>query len=219
MDSRVSRNDCIPVVSDGLEQLALEEIARRVRLNTPPRVLDMPCGEGSRAVAMARLGADVLAVDVPPLEGSVRGRALVAGVADHVRFFSTLKIGVALLEALPEGVFDLVFCHYGIHPLPYGEAAQTLRGLLKRLRIGGKLFVSAYGLHSDLGEAYADADKPVAERYCRLTPARARSYNLPGSVCLYTERDLVNLLIHIGGGVLRTFTSTHGAVKGIAVRI
>jgi SAM-dependent methyltransferase len=215
MDSGFFSGAHVPVVADELEQLALEEIARRVRLDTAPRVLDLPCGKGRRTVEMAKLGAEVLAAGDASLKNGVQGLALAAAVADKVRFH-TVKLGHG---PLPGAAFDLVFCHHGINFLPYEKAAQTLRHLLKSLHIGGKLFVSAYGLHSALSEGYEDADKPVAERFCRLAPAEAKCYGIEGPVCLYTERNLVTLLIEIGSGVLRTFTSTHGTVKGIAVRI
>lgn len=208
-------NTFVPVVSDELEQLILQEIAKRARANAASEVLDLPCGDGRHAVAMANLGARVLTADTAAREGGVRGRALATAVADLVDF-----VPVELGDGkLPSGPFDLVFCHHGIHRLSYAEARQVVRGLLKSLRIGGKLFLSAYGLHSALGEAYEHYEEPVEHRYARLSPALARCYNIDGPVCLYTERNLVTLLLEAGGTVLKTFTTTHGTVKGVAVRL
>ncbi len=208
-------NNFVPVVSDELEQLILQEIARRSRANATSEVLDLPCGDGHQAVAMAKLGARVLAADQISRETAVRGRALAASVHDLVDF-TAAQLGDG---QLPAGPFDLVFCHHGIHRLPYPEARKVVRGLLRTLRIGGKLFISAYGLHSALGEGYEHGDRPVEERHARLTPALARCYNIPEPVCLYTERNLVTLLFEAGGSVLKTFTTTHGTVKGVAVRL
>lgn len=214
MDQHFNSN-FVPVVSDELEQLILQEIARRGRANATSEVLDLPCGEGHHAVAMAKLGARVLAADQISREASVRGRALASSVSELVDF-NAAELGDG---PLPPGPFDLVFCHHGIHRLAYPEARRVVRGLLKSLRIGGKLFISAYGLHSALGEGYDDAEKPVEERYSRLAPTLARAYNIPEPVCLYTERNLVTLLFEAGGSVLKTFTTTHGTVKGVAVRL
>ncbi|MCX8145280.1 MAG: class I SAM-dependent methyltransferase [Azovibrio sp.] len=208
-------NNFVPVVSDELLQLILQEIARRSRANARSDVLDLPCGDGRQAVAMAKLGARVLAADVGGCENSVRGRALAAAVHDLVDF-TVAELGDL---SLPAGPFDLVFCHHGIDRLPYVEARRVVRGLLRSLRIGGKLFISAYGLHSALGEDYPDADKPVEARHAPLAPALARCYNILEPVCLYTERNLVTLLFEAGGSVLKTFTTTHGTVKGVAVRV
>jgi SAM-dependent methyltransferase len=215
MDSGFFSSAHVPIVDDELEQLVLKEIARRARLDASPRVLDLPCGKGRRAVEMAKLGAHVLAAGEPGLKNSVQNNILEGKFTDQVRFCA-VRLGH---DPLPEGPFDLVFCHHGINFLPYEKAARVLRELLKSLQIGGKLFVSAYGLHSALSEGYADGEKPVAERFCPLAASQGECYGIKAPVCLYTERNLVTLLIEIGSGVLRTFTSTHGTVKGVAVRI
>ncbi|MDR1890281.1 MAG: class I SAM-dependent methyltransferase [Zoogloeaceae bacterium] len=209
------QRNCVPQVADELEQLVLREIAMRVRNYTQPYVLDLRCGEGRHSVTMASLGARVLAVDAPKQEAHVRNRAQASGCADNVDFAPLAEIP----EELPEGPFDLVFWHHGIHALPYPKARQVLRRVVKSMRTGGKLFLSAYGLHSALGEGYADADAPIEERFSALNPAIAKSYNIQGPVCLYSERNLVTLLFESGGSVLRSFTTTHGTVKAVAVRM
>ncbi|MDR0735996.1 MAG: class I SAM-dependent methyltransferase [Zoogloeaceae bacterium] len=208
-------NNSVPQVADELEQLVLREIALRARSNMPTCVLDLRCGEGRHSVSMAELGARVLAADAPELSGPVKNRALAAGVGGSIRFAPIKK----LPEDLPQGPFDLAFCHHGISCLPYAAARQTLHAALKSLRIGGKLFISAYGLHSTLGENYAGVNMPIEQRFCKLTPTLARNYNIQDPVCLYSERNLVTLLFEIGGSVLRSFTTTHGTVKAVAVRV
>jgi SAM-dependent methyltransferase len=212
--TQTGQGACAPQVVDELEQLMLREIAMRVRGDTTPYVLDMRCGEGRHAVTMASLGARVLAADAPEQETHVRNRALASGCADRVDF-----LPLDIPDGLPEGPFDLIFCHHGIHRLPYPKARQVLRHLVKSMRVGGKLFISAYGLHSALGEGYADAEAPIEERFSELAPAIAKRYNIKGPVCLYSERNLVTLLFEAGGSVLRSFTTTHGAIKSVAVRV
>ncbi|MDR3159547.1 MAG: class I SAM-dependent methyltransferase [Zoogloeaceae bacterium] len=204
-----------PQVADELEQLVLREITLRARSNMPTCVLDLHCGEGRHSVNMAELGARVLAADAPELSNPVRNRALAAGMGESIQF-APIK---SLPGDLPQGAFDLAFCHHGISCLPYAAARQTLYAVLKSLRIGGKLFISAYGLHSALGENYADASAPIEQRFCKLMSALAKSYNIPEPVCLYSERNLVTLLFEIGGSVLRSFTTTHGTVKAVAVKL
>ncbi|GHT90800.1 hypothetical protein FACS1894101_3550 [Betaproteobacteria bacterium] len=206
----------IPQVSDELEQLIQREIVMRARNAEEPYVLDLRCGEGQHSVTMAGLGARVLAVDDPKQEAHVRNRAEAAGYADRITFTPMLETP----ENSPlEGPFDLVFWHHGIYRLPYPKARQALRRVIKSLRIGGKLYLSAYGLHSALGEGYADAEAPIEERFSELAPAIAKSYSIKGPVCLYSERNLVTLLFEAGGSVLRSFTTTHGTIKAVAVRM
>ncbi|MDR0529722.1 MAG: class I SAM-dependent methyltransferase [Zoogloeaceae bacterium] len=219
MDSHCKR-ECVPTVDDELEQLILREIALRKRHGDTPRVLDLHCEEGRRASAMAVLGAQVLAVDTADRQASVLERAKKENVSDAVEFRALNEDKKETrLGCLKNELFEFVFCHHGIHRLPYAEAKETLRQILKTLHIGGKLYISAYGLHSALAEGYADTDKRVEERFSPLTTALAKNYGLRGSVCLYTERNLVNLLFEAGSSVLRSFTTTHGTVKAVAVRI
>ncbi|MDR2165329.1 MAG: class I SAM-dependent methyltransferase [Zoogloeaceae bacterium] len=218
MDSGLTNHAGTLFVTDGLERLILDEIVMRVRVNALPLILDIPCGDGRRVMEMARLGASVLAADVVGQSAVVTGRALASKVNDRVHFLPC-RLGRDPLPVDAGTQLDLVFCHYGLSFLPFPEARRVLTGLLKSLRIGGKLFVAVHGLHSALGEGYRDQDQPIETRFCPLAPAAAECYGIREKVCLYSERNLLSLLIEIGGGVLRTFTSTHGAVKGVAVRV
>ncbi|MDR2678098.1 MAG: class I SAM-dependent methyltransferase [Zoogloeaceae bacterium] len=218
MDSDVIRHAQTPPVTDGLEQLILREISTRRRANMPSLVLDFPCGDGLRAVEMARAGATVLAADAENLADQVAGNALAGNVREQVNFVPC-RLGLDPLPIKANQPLDLVFCHYGLSFMPYAETCKILLALLKSLRIGGKLFVSMHGLHSALGEDYRDHDAAIESRFCTLSPAVAKCYGIRKKICLYSERDLMRLLITTGGGVLHTFTSTHGAVKGVTVRI
>ena len=213
--SKSSESNCVPQVNDALEQLILREIVMRVRNHEEPYVLDFRCGEGQHSVTMASLGARVLATDEAKQEAHIRNQAQASGCADRVAFAPLTEV----TENSLEGPFDLVFCYHGIYQQPYPKARQTLRRVIKSLRVGGKLYLSAYGLHSALGEGYPDADAPIEERFSELSPAIARRYNIKGPVCLYTERNLVTLLFESGGSVLRSFTTTHGTIKAVAVRM
>lgn len=96
---------------------------------------------------------------------------------------------------------------------------EKIRQLMKKLRIGGKLYISILGLHSELGEGYAGREQSIYERFARLAPPLADKYGIAEPVCLYSERDLFLLLLESGASVLRTLTTTWGNVKGVAVRV
>ncbi len=72
----------------------------------PQRVLDVACGEGTFAVAMARLGATVCAVDASPrMVELARRRAQDEGVA--------IEVSLSDMRSLPfSEEFDLVTCWY-----------------------------------------------------------------------------------------------------------
>ncbi len=203
--------------TDELERLSLEEVVRRARFGASPACFIIPAGRGSLACDMARLGATVVAADQADCEQDIVGRALAGGFRDEIRF--TEAAFENFPDTLPDQPFDIIFCRRGLSNLPYYEAAKLIRHLLSKLKIGGKLYLSLLGKHSELGDGYPDSDKFVAERFAQLNPALAKKYGITNPLCLYSERDLFILLLEAGGSVLRTFTSTHGNVKGVAVRV
>lgn len=121
--------------------------------------------------------------------------------------------------ALPGEPFDLILCQRTLSRLRYTEARHAVRTLLRRLRIGGHLYLSLYGIHSELGDHYPDSGKFVEERYALLPADLAERYGLRGPVCLYSERNLFSLLFEAGAGIVHTSTSPAGNVRGIATRI
>jgi SAM-dependent methyltransferase len=199
-----------------LELMALEEVNRRAGMQAKVQVLEVPCGNGRFSVLLAQAGATVTASDADTVREEVAGRALAAGVADQVMVYPQ---ALAQLAEIPGNGFDLVYCRYGLHCFRYAEARELVRQMLARLKIGGKIYLSAYGLYSHFGDAYPAADALLHARFAPLEPAVAARYGVTGPVCLYTERNLVNLLFEAGAGVLRTFTTTHGTVKAVGVRL
>ncbi len=203
--------------TDELERLVFEEIVKRRRFGNTVRALVVPAGTGDLAIAMAKLDCKVTAADAAEVEGSVRGRILAAGLKDAIHFMPCDL--PSMTDPFPGEPFDIIVCRRGLCSMPYDKARRLVRHLLLQLKIGGKLYVSILGLHSELGDDYPGRDQPLEGRFCPLAPAMADKYDIRRSVCLYSERNLFSLLLEAGGSVLRTFTSTHGNVKGVAVRV
>ena len=156
-------------------------------------------------------------VDEESRRQDIEGRILAAGLRDEIHFT------VGSLTELPENLcgepFDIIVIRRGLCGMRYGEARQVVRQLMRRLKIGGKLYLSILGLHSELSEAYAGSEAPIDQRFAELAPAMISKYGIRGPVCLYSERNLFMLLLEAGASVLRTLTTTYGNVKGIAVRV
>lgn len=123
------------------------------------------------------------------------------------------------LGALPEAPFDVIVGQLALHSLPYKDAQDALRQLLHMLKIGGKIYLSAYGLHSTLGDHYPDSGKLVKDRFAELPASIAEHYDLHGPICLYSERNLITLLFESGASVLHSATGALGNVRAVAVRI
>lgn len=203
---------------DELDHLAVLDIQKRIRAGDQPNALIADCGDGVLALRLARDGARVVAIDGDHDGATLLAAARVLDVADSFRFLQW-QAGCGNTTPLPGGPFDLVAHHRSLSLRPYAHAVLLVRELLLNTRFGGRLYLSAYGLHSELGDDYPDAIKTVRERFTPLAPDTAHRYGIDDPVCLYSERDLFLLLFEAGASVLRTFTTTHGNVKAIGVRV
>lgn len=205
---------------DELDQLALLEAGKRTRANGSVSVLQVDCGDALLGLRLARGGANVLAVDSRPATGKqLKDAASSMGSSQNLRFQVWSSAHCLDTTPLPGSPFDIVACPHSLSQQPYTHALTLLRRLALMTKIGGKLFISAYGLHSDLGDDYPAADERVRERFSALSPIMADKYGIDHPVCLYTERDLFLLVFEAGLSVVKTFTTTHGNVKAVAVRV
>ncbi len=202
---------------DELERYALEECVKRQRIDHRVSVLVISDKRCEMAPKFAHLGANVLIADLPEYSQEIEGRILASGLRDQIAYQPTTL--QALPEELPGEPFDIIVIRRGVCGLPYQEAREIIRCLKLRLRIGGKLYISVLGLHSELGQGYDGADCPIDRRFAELSPTLGEKYGIRQPVCLYSERNLFMLLLEAGTSVLLTLTTTYGNVKGIAVRV
>jgi SAM-dependent methyltransferase len=123
------------------------------------RVLDIGCGAGRNALPMARLGCEVLGLDLswPMLEAARRLTRTEASPG-------TAHLALAPMDALPvrTGAFDLVVAH-GIWNLAQSSAEfrRAVQEAARAARPGAPLFVFTFSRHTLPPEA-----RPVSgERY------------------------------------------------------
>jgi ubiquinone/menaquinone biosynthesis C-methylase UbiE len=103
-----------------------EALVRRFGITRGLQVLDLGCGDGTTALPEARLGADVLGVDIARnLVEAGNARARAEGLTNCV-----FREGDATnLEALSDGTFDLVVSIFGamFAPRPFDVAKEMVR--------------------------------------------------------------------------------------------
>ena len=111
-----------------------EELVQKLSVTKGMKVLDLGCGDGTTALPEARLGADVLGVDIAAnLVEAGNGRAKRAGLAN-----CKFQEGDATdLRDLKDGAFDLVVSIFGamFAPKPFDVA----KGMTRVTRLGGRI--------------------------------------------------------------------------------
>jgi hypothetical protein len=174
--------------------------------------IDLGCGAGVQGLRFAALGFETVLIDTLPHERTVLGAAEIDRVLP-IRYLRTDARGLRE-DDLPARV-ALAYSQRFIHHLAFGEAVALLRVVRARMPAGARLFLSASGLASELGEGYRDASRPLSARYAALTPAMRAKHHIEGPVCLYSRDDLASLARAAGFQVERVALSEFGNVKGV----
>jgi demethylmenaquinone methyltransferase/2-methoxy-6-polyprenyl-1,4-benzoquinol methylase len=129
------------VQSFGLHRLWKRKLFRLSGAQPGQRALDVCCGTGDIALALARAGAEVTGVDFsgPMLE--------VAAARSRDRSQSGVKVkwmqGDAMSLPFPDNSFDVVSVGYGLRNLADWEAG--LREMVRVARPGGRVLVLDFG--------------------------------------------------------------------------
>lgn len=103
-----------------------EAVVQSLGLKPPLRVLDLGCGDGTTAIPLARLGADVVGIDIAAnLVAAGNQRAAQAGLT-RLKF----QEGDACnLQGVPDHTFDLTISIFGamFAPKPFDVAKEMVR--------------------------------------------------------------------------------------------
>jgi demethylmenaquinone methyltransferase/2-methoxy-6-polyprenyl-1,4-benzoquinol methylase len=126
------------VQSLGLHRLWKRRLVPLAGLEPGRRALDLCCGTGDVAFALARTGAIVTGLDFSPAMLAV-ARERARREAGRVEFLE----GDALNLPFPDASFDAVTISYGLRNLADFEAA--LAGMRRVLRPGGRLLILDFG--------------------------------------------------------------------------
>lgn len=197
--------------ADDLDLMAIEHAKSR----TSTFALDIACGAGGQAIRLAQEGAVVLATDIMDMTAVIQSAS--AGVPGRVTF---AKLDMRNLENLHiELPADIIICQRAIHYIPFADAVEVIAGMRELLATDGRLYLSASGIHSELGNGYEGRDEPLATRYAELAAEMRDRHGIHGPVCLYSEDDLVRLLESAGLVPEQVFSSKFGNIKAVAKHV
>jgi SAM-dependent methyltransferase len=111
-----------------------EALVRSIGIERGMKVLDLGCGDGTTAVPSARLGADVLGVDIARNLVEAGNRRAAAEGLGNLRF---VEGDACNLSSLENGAFDCVVSIFGAMFAP--KPADVAREMVRVTRKGGRI--------------------------------------------------------------------------------
>ena len=144
------------LVKDPYHTLEYETTLHFLREYLPPRglLLDAGGGPGRYTIELAKLGHDVILLDLTPKHLDIARREIRrAGVEDKVRGIH--RGSIQDLSRFESSTFDGVLCLGATlsHVVNRGERGKALRELVRVAKRGAPVFVSVVGRYSPLMEA------------------------------------------------------------------
>lgn len=203
--------------ADDLDLMAVAHVQAVLPLR-PVFALDVGCGHGGQAARLARAGARVLAIDSEDYGPHVAESMQREGV-DYGFEFQRLSVenGPTLepFWILP----DVIVCQRMIHYLRHAAAQRALAWFWNIANEDARLFISASGMDSELGDGYEGRNVPMESRLARLATTMAEKHSIYPPVCLYRQAELEALVAGAGWLVDKAFLSPFGNVKVVARKV
>lgn len=198
--------------ADDLDLMALAYVKERSQAGVQTFAVDVGCGEGGQSIRLAQEGARVLAVDL--IDGrAVLGKAGALSLGNKVDF---LRCDMRDLRVSNVKNAHLISCQRAIHYLDFSEALCVVAHLRHMLVPSGRLYISASGMASELGDGYAGRHRALEVRHAELAQPMREKHGIHAPVCLYTEADFRHLLRLAGFASVNVFSSPFGNVKAVA---
>jgi len=193
---------------DDLDRAALEYALNREEM----AAIDIGCGLGHQGIRFAMLGLSTTLVDIMDIEDRIQAVSDLLFLEDKLEF---LCIDARNLESINlADDLGLVFSQRFVHYLQYEEAKSVLSTIAEAMD-QGRIYISASGLKTELGEGYPDADTPLQDRFAELEPSMAKKHEIEKPVCLYTSDNMCTLLEEAGFDIIDIYTSSFGNIKAV----
>ena len=171
------------------------------------RVLDVGCGPGRHAHALARRGIEVVGVDLSP-----RFVQLARAAAPPGATFECLDARRMTYECAFDAALSLCQGAFGLVP---GEDAEVLAGIARALRPGGRLALSAFSSYFAVrfleeGETF-DAGAGVNHERTRVRNESGEEAEFDLSTSCFTPRELRLLAERAGLTPVEVWSVSPGA--------
>lgn len=175
--------------------------------------VDLGCGLGSQGVRFSLLGMDTTLIDIHDISDRVDLLSDLFSLGDLQ--FTQTDARELQDDDFPNGI-SLLHSQRFIHYLTFEEARDLCTLLADRMTPSGRVFISASGLYSELGDGYPDRNVALEDRYSKLTPTMAERHDIRDPVCLYAKEDMERLLSESGFQMREFLPSDFGNIKAIA---
>jgi SAM-dependent methyltransferase len=204
---------------DELDRLSIERVGELILQGYPVRTLDLGCGRGAQSKRLLEAGADLsVAVDKANFKPEFLSSA--KQYAEKASFYeldlNCKDFNQKLVKCSENDKFDIIIFQRTLHYLTYAHATVLMKQIQGLLTKNGRLYISASGLFSELGNDYAGKTLPIAERFSPLSETMAVKHGIQPSVCLYRTEELANLCQESGLSILMAQESEFGNIKIIA---
>ncbi len=195
---------------DDLDKRVLADVRERVDRGEEVSVLDIGCGQGGLALALAAAGTRVRALDIDDYAEVIQAQS---AKTDTKIDFIQADIRDWLTTNTVE--FDLVVLQRVLHYLPYEDA----RTVLEKLRLqSDTLYVSVTGTTTAIASHYDALRLPLSKRWGGLDATGQELFSITAPLCLYTEDELRTLLEETGWKIEWLRVSDFGNIKVAARR-
>ena len=196
---------------DDLDKRVFSEIQKKALQGESVTVLDGGCGKGGLAVSLSRVGAKVTALDIDNYANEIKER--VAGATLPPPSLTFVQNNIASFLFKSDEIFDMVVLQRVLHYLPYTLARQVLSTLLIK---ADTLYLSVTGANTAIAKHYPVLKKPIEKRWGKLDIQGQKLFSITAPLCLYSEKEIFNLLTETGWSIDWSRVSDFGNIKVVA---
>jgi len=198
---------------DDLDKRLLTDVSLRVTHEEMATVLDVGCGQGGLSVALAKVGATVVALDRDDYLHCIETRLKEKPeLSVSVQF---IHDDISTMDLSTIGHFDMVVMQRVLHYLPY----QTAKNILSILRqCTDRLYLSVTGVQTEIGHHYTQAEVAIDKRWDYLDVVGQELFSITAPICLYYEIEVRELLRETGWKIEWSRISDFGNIKVAATK-